>query len=95
MHIVRGMALLLSGFFLCVFLCVVSLSTRVSKNVVSIPPGASLFFFPFFINHTIFNGYGKFVVLILSGASLFFFPFFILYLIVMFLLSNLMDCLID
>jgi hypothetical protein len=42
----------------CFFLFV-SLSTRVSKYVVSIPSGASLFFFPFF--HTIFNSYASFI----------------------------------
>jgi hypothetical protein len=39
----------------------VSLSTCVSKYLAMIPNGASLFFFPFFINHTIFNSYVSFI----------------------------------
>jgi hypothetical protein len=46
----------------CVFLFfLVSLSTRVSKYVVMIPNGASLFVLPVFINHTIFNSYVSFI----------------------------------
>jgi hypothetical protein len=54
-----------SSFFslvACVFLFfLVSLSTRVSKYVVMIPNGASLFVFPVFINNTIFNSYVSFI----------------------------------